>query len=65
MSEPYKFISLSDEIDLRRAIRATYKHEGMIGVYQAMGELSRSLEIIGEVALEIINDEEKNKGGQS
>jgi len=59
MSDQYKFISLEDEIDLRRSIRAVYKHEGMMGIYKCMGELSRSLEIIGEVALEIITDDEK------
>lgn len=62
MGEQYKFINLEDEIDLRRSIRAVYKHEGMIGIYKCMGELSRSLEIIGEIALEIIEEEAKNKG---
>lgn len=64
MSDKYKFINLEDEIDLRRSIRAVYKHEGMVGIYKCMGELSRSLEIIGEVTLEILTDEEKNQGDQ-
>jgi hypothetical protein len=65
MVDKYQFVSLEDEIDLRRAIRATYKHEGMLGVYKCMGELSRSIEIIGEIALEILDEEAKNKGDQS
>lgn len=58
------FISLEDEIDLRRSIRATYKHEGWQGIYQVMGELARSLQIVGEIATEIYEEEEKNKGGK-
>ncbi len=64
MTDKYKFIGLEDEIALRMAVRATYKHEGMVGIYKCMGELSRSLEIVGEVALEILTDEEKKLGGQ-
>ena len=56
-----KFISLEDEITLRLAVRAAYKHEGMTGVYQAMGEAARGLEIIGEVALELLEEEKKGK----
>ena len=56
-----KFISLEDEIDLRRSVRATYKHEGMVGVYRCMGELARSLEIVGEITLEILTEEGKGK----
>jgi len=57
------FISLEDEIDLRRGIRAAYKHEGWVGLYKIMGELSQGLQIAAEVALEI-SDEEKKAGGQ-
>jgi hypothetical protein len=58
-----KFISLEDEILLRLSIRAVYKHEGMTGIYQAMGELARSLQIIGEIAEELLEEEDKNKRG--
>ncbi len=61
MSDNTKFISLEDEILLRRAIRIAYEHEGWIGIYHVMGELSRSLEIAAEVALEINQEEEKKK----
>ena len=60
MSEQHKFIGLEDEITLRRAIRAVYKHEGWPGIFHTMGELARSLEIVGEVAKEI-DEEEKKK----
>ena len=59
MSEHTKFISLEDEILLRRTIRIAYEHEGWLGLYHIMGELSRSLEIAAEVALEINKEEEK------
>lgn len=55
----YKFISLEEEIALRVAIRQIYKHEGLIGVFTAMGEIGRSLEIFGEVAKELLDEEEK------
>jgi hypothetical protein len=57
-----KFISLEDEITLRRAIRVAYNHEGMIGVYQCLGEMARSLEIGAEVAQELLAEEDKKKG---
>ena len=53
-----KFIGLEDEITLRRSIRAVYRHEGLIGIYTVIGELARSLEIVGEVATEILEEEE-------
>lgn len=56
------FIGLEDEIILRRAIRVAYEHEGWEGLYKVMGELSQSLQIAAEVALEI-NEEEKKKRG--
>jgi hypothetical protein len=56
------FIGLEDEIDLRRSIRAAYKHEGWVGLYKVMGELSQSLQIVAEVALEINDEEKKEKG---
>ena len=59
MSDP--FIGLEDEIDLRRAVRATFKHEGWMGIYKVFGELARSLEIVGEVATELMEDEKKEK----
>jgi len=62
MSNP--FINLEDEIDLRRAIRAAYKHEGWEGIYKVMGELSQSLQIAAEVALEITEEEKKERGEQ-
>ncbi len=62
MSNP--FICLEDEIILRRSIRAVYKHEGVQGIYQVLGELGRSMQIVLEVFKEIINEEEKNKGGK-
>ena len=60
----YKFISLEDEIDLRRSVRAVYKHEGWVGIFKCLGELSRSLEIVAEVAQEIDADERKVEGKQ-
>lgn len=60
MSNP--FIGLEDEIDLRRAVKAAYKHEGWVGLYRVMGELSQSLQIVAEVALEISEEEKKDKG---
>jgi hypothetical protein len=56
------FIGLEDEIDLRRAVKAAYKHEGWVGLYRVMGELSQSLQIVAEVALEISEEEKKDKG---
>lgn len=61
MAEPKKFISLEDEIILRRAVRIAYEHEGWVGLYQCLGEMSRSLEITAEVAMEIYVEEEKKK----
>jgi hypothetical protein len=63
MSNP--FISLEDEITLRLSVRAAYKHEGLIGICYIMGELSRSLQIVGDIAEEILAEEKKNKGGPS
>jgi hypothetical protein len=60
MSE--KFIGLEDEITLRRAVRAVYKHEGWDGIFKCAGELARSLEIVCEVAKEIDDEEQQNKG---
>jgi hypothetical protein len=54
-----KFINLEDEIMLRRSIRAAYRHEGWPGLYHIIGELSRSLEIVSDVILEIHNEEQK------
>ena len=56
-----KFIGLEDEIDLRRAVRATFKHEGWMGLYKVFGELARSLEIVGEVATELMEEEKKKE----
>lgn len=56
-----KFIGLEDEIELRRAVRSVHRHEGIEGVYQCMGEMSRALEIVMEVARELVEDEEKHK----
>lgn len=64
MSDNIKFISLEDEIILRRAIRIAYEHEGWTGIYQIMGEMSRSLEITAEIALEINDEEAKKKKGE-
>ena len=58
-----KFINLEDEIMLRQSIRNIYKNGGIIEVYQAMGEIAASLEIISELAQELLADEEKNKKG--
>jgi len=61
--EPIKFISLEDEIILRRAVRIAYKHEGWAGIYRCIGEMYRSIQIIAEVALEINADEGKKNEG--
>jgi len=61
VADPKKFISLEDEIILRRAVRIAYEHEGWIGLYHCLGEMSRSLEIAAEVAMEIYVEEEKKK----
>jgi hypothetical protein len=58
------FICLEDEIMLRRSVRAVFKHEGWMGFYKVFGELARSLEIVGEVATDIMDEENKNKGGK-
>lgn len=63
MSERYKFIGLEDEIILRRAVRVAFEHEGWVGLFKCMGEMSRSLEIVSEVALEINAEEEKKLRG--
>ena len=62
MSE-YQFIGIEDEIMLRQSVRAVFKHEGWPGIFKCMGELSRSLEIVGEVAQEIDAEQRKNQGG--
>ena len=60
-----KFICLEDEIILRRSIRAVFKHEGHNGIIQVLGELGRSMQIILEMAIELAEEEDKNKGGPS
>lgn len=57
-----RFISLEDEIQLRMSIKSVYKHEGIAGVYQVMGELITSFQIVSEVAQEILEEEKKNQG---
>lgn len=57
-----KFISLEDEIEIRRSIRAVYKLEGMMGVYEVMGEIAASLEIVSMMAQELLADEDKKRG---
>jgi hypothetical protein len=59
MSE--RFIKLEDEITLRVSLRAVYKHEGMIGIYKVMGELAQSLEIVGQMCTELLEEENHNK----
>jgi hypothetical protein len=59
-----QFIGLEDEIILRRAVRIAYQHEGMVGVYRCMGEMNRSLQIVAEVAKELLEEEDKKKGLQ-
>lgn len=54
------FISLEDEIQLRLAVRSVYLNEGMVGVLQSLGEMSRAMQIILEIAKEI-NEENENK----
>lgn len=61
MAEPIKFITLEEEILLRRAIRIAYEHEGWIGLYHIVGEMTRSLEIAAEVSLEIHEEELKKR----
>lgn len=56
-----KFLSLEDEIQLRLAVRSVYRNEGIEGVFTSMGELAHALEIVGTVAQEIIEEEEKKK----
>ena len=56
------FLDLEAEIDLRRAIKAAYKHEGWVGIYRVQGELTQSLKIAAEVALEIVQEEKKVRG---
>ena len=60
MSNP--FINLEEEIQLRLSIRAAFKHEGWIGMFKIMGELSQSLQIVVQVAQELM--EEENKKGR-
>jgi hypothetical protein len=60
-----KFITLEQEIDLRRSIREVHKTEGMVGVYQVMGEVAASLEIVSEMAQELLAEEEKNRKGDN
>ena len=60
MNKP--FINLEDEITLRLSIKAAFKHEGWIGLYQIMGELAQSLEIVSDVAKELLEEERKQKG---
>lgn len=60
MSNP--FISLEDEVELRMLIKQVHKLEGMVGVFTAMGEVARALEIFGEIAEELLIEEEKNRG---
>lgn len=55
-----RFISLEDEIELRMKVRQVYKTEGIQGVIQILGELSSSIEIIAELAQELIKDEQKS-----
>ena len=60
MSNP--FISLEDEIQLRLSIKAADKHEGMDGLITILGELGRSMEIVCDVAREIMDEENKKNG---
>jgi len=53
------FIPLEDEIILRRAVRSVYANEGMTGVYQSLGEMGRAMQIVAEVAKEIVEEEKK------
>jgi hypothetical protein len=54
-----KFLPLEDEIQLRLAVRSVYRNEGIEGVFISMGELAHALQIVGEVAKEIVEEEEK------
>ncbi len=54
-----RFISLENEILLRRALRMTYKHEGLQGLILCMGEMNDGIRITAEVMKEIL-EEEKN-----
>jgi hypothetical protein len=56
-----KFIDLEDEIQLRLSVRAAFKHEGWTGMYHILGELAQSMEIVSQVALEIMEEEKKGK----
>ena len=59
------FINLEDEITLRLSIRAAYKHEGFEGICHILGELAQSMQIVSEVALELMEEEnKKNEGGK-
>jgi hypothetical protein len=62
MADP--FIGLEDEITLRRSVRAVFKHEGVQGIFQVLGELARSMQIVIETFRDIV-DEEENRGGNS
>jgi len=54
---------LENEIDMRRACRAAYKHEGMEGLRQIKAELFKALSALEEITEEIKADEAK--GGNS
>lgn len=54
-----RFICLEDEIILRRSIKAAFKHEGWSGMVAILGELSRSMQIVLEVAKELIEEDKK------
>lgn len=60
MAQPLRFLSLEDEIILRRALRMTYKHEGMEGLFKCIGELNDSILIIAQLAKEILEEEKAN-----
>lgn len=56
------FINLEDEIELRRSLRAVFSHEGFVGLYKVMGELSQSLQITAQITQEIMDEENNNIG---
>jgi hypothetical protein len=53
------FLDLENEIDMRRAIRAAYKHDGMEGLKQIKAELFKALSTLEEITEEIKADEAK------
>ena len=63
MDNPKSFLSLEDEIDLRRSIRKIYATEGMDGVLMAMGEIAQSLSIFGDMLQELGEDAKKRNDG--